>query len=60
MSELRAIDPRALARLKAHRSRLTWQQYKTLRGQVLAGEAAAAMKGLQRLLGRKTNDSRTS
>lgn len=50
MSDLRAIDPRALARLKAHRSRLTWQQYKTLRGQVLAGEAAAAMKGLNRLL----------
>lgn len=60
MSELQAIDPRALARLKAHRSRLNWQQYKTLRGQVLAGETAAAMKGLDRLMRRKTNDSQSS
>ena len=52
MSELREIDQNAIIRLKAHRRRLTWQQYQTLRGQVLAGNADAAMKGLDKILGR--------
>ena len=56
MSELRAINPRALIRLKAYRNRLNWQQYKTLRGQVLAGDDTGAMKGLERILRRKTHD----
>lgn len=56
MSELRAINPRALIRLKAYRNRLNWQQYKTLRGQVLAGDDKGAMKGLDKILRRKTND----
>lgn len=57
MSELRGINPRALMRLKAYRHRLNWQQYKTLRGQVLSGDDTGAMKGLERILRRKTNDS---
>lgn len=45
-------DVSALIRLKqAHkRCQLTRHQYRTLYGQVLAGEAEGAMKGLQRLL----------
>ena len=43
------VDVSALIRLKACRGELTFQQYKTLRGQVLAGDAMGAMKGLQRL-----------
>ena len=49
---MREIDPKSLIRLKAHRSQLSHQQYKTLRGQVLAGDAAGAMKGLRKLLNR--------
>lgn len=56
MSDLRAINPRALMRLKAYRHRLNWQQYKTLRGQVLSGDDTGAMKGLERILRRKTHD----
>lgn len=39
--------------MKAYNSRLTKQQFKTLRGQVLAGDIAGAMKGLRKIL--KTN-----
>ena len=46
------IDVGALLRLKACRSNLTNQQYKTLRGQVLAGNHVGAMKGLKNLLDR--------
>ncbi len=53
MSELREIDHTAIIKLKAQRRRLTWQQYQTLRGQVLAGDADAAMKGLRKILGRQ-------
>ena len=47
MNQTEAI---AYIRLKACRSRLTTQQYKTLRGQIFAGDAEGAMKGLQKLL----------
>ena len=50
MEALKQIDPYALAKLKAARHRLNHQQYKTLRGQVLAGDADGAMKGLKRIL----------
>lgn len=36
--------------LKACKCRLTKQQYKTLKGQILAGDSDGAMKGLKRLL----------
>lgn len=39
--------------LKYHRAQLTRQQFKTLRGQVLAGDTDGAMKGLKRLLDRQ-------
>ena len=40
----------AYIRLKACSHRLTREQYKTLRGQILAGDPAGAMKGLRSLL----------
>lgn len=43
-------DINALMHLKACRNRLTTQQYKTLRGQILAGDTEGAMKGLRKLL----------
>lgn len=39
--------------LKQNKHRLTAQQYKTLRGQALAGDVAGALKGLNKLLRRK-------
>lgn len=42
----------ALKQIDAARHRLTKQQQKTLRGQVLAGDSAGAMRGLQRILNR--------
>lgn len=39
----------ALKAIKAQRSRLSSQQMKTLKGQVLAGDVSGAMKGLKAL-----------
>ena len=50
---LQRIDFRALIRLKATRERLTPHQYKTLRGQVLAGNPDGALKGLRKILTRE-------
>ena len=47
---IKEINVSALIRLKSCRGSLTVQQYKTLRGQVLAGDHIGAMKGLQKLL----------
>lgn len=47
---MKAINPTVLIKLKAYRNDLTVQQYKTLRGQVLAGDDTGAMKGLKKLL----------
>ena len=48
------IDVNAMMFLKAYRPQLTRQQYHTLRGQVLAGDSVGAMKGLQRILAKKS------
>lgn len=37
--------------LKSRRSKLTTQQYKTLKGQAIAGDISGANKGLIKLLG---------
>lgn len=50
---MRPIDKDALITLKVLRSRLSWQQYCTLKGQILSGDADGAMKGLMRLLRRR-------
>ena len=54
METVKQIDYRAMIQLKAcyQERRLTRQQYRTLRGQVLAGDADAAMKGLRTILER--------
>ena len=43
------IDNKALGRLLAAKPMLTRQQYKTLKGQILAGNADGAMRGLAKL-----------
>ena len=40
----------AMRQLKAHREQLTRQQVRTLKGQILAGDIAGAMKGLDRII----------
>lgn len=47
---MKEIDTSTLILLKGARPRLTAQQYRTLRGQVLAGDSVGAMKGLRKLL----------
>lgn len=47
---MREVNVGALIRLKRARQHLTRQQYKTLQGQVFAGDHEAAMKGLRKLL----------
>ena len=55
MKTLQQIDHKALRLIKneAYRGRLTFQQYATLKGQVLAGDSDGALKGLRRILARK-------
>ena len=40
--------------LKKHKDQLTKQQYKTLKGQAIAGDTQGAIKGLNRLLKRQS------
>lgn len=50
---MKGIDVKALIQIKGARPRLTAQQYRTLRGQVLAGDPDGAMRGLRKLLQRQ-------
>ena len=43
------VNEAAMMHLKRYRFQLTKQQYNTLRGQILAGNDTAAMKGLWKL-----------
>lgn len=52
---MQKIDVKALIQLKATKDRLSKQQYKTLRGQVLAGDPDGAMKGLRKILQRRAD-----
>ena len=47
------VNVGALIRLKHARHLLTQHQYKTLRGQVFAGDHDGAMRGLRKLLQRQ-------
>lgn len=47
------IDTGALMLLRNTKHRLTKQQFRTLRGQILAGDPDGAMKGLRNLLQRR-------
>ena len=50
----RAYDAAAvfLARMKARRDLLTWMEWKTLRGQALAGDIEGAEKELEKIIRR--------
>ena len=50
---MKEIDTKTLILLKGYRDRITPQQYKTLRGQILAGDADGAVRGLKKLLNDK-------
>lgn len=52
---MRGFDRNAAMNLKAARSQLSKQQYRTLKGQILAGDSEGAMKGLKKLLEKKVN-----
>ena len=39
--------------LKKHKDLLTKQQYKTIKGQIIAGDTIGAMKGLNKLINKK-------
>ena len=47
------VDNKALGRLLAAKPMLTRQQYKTLKGQILAGNSEGAMRGLAKLTSRE-------
>lgn len=50
MDDVKRIDVKALIQIKGTRKRLTTQQYRTLKGQVLAGDPEGAMRGLREIL----------
>ena len=50
MDKQNTINIQALKELKQARQYLTPQQYRTIKGQILAGSPVGAMKGLQKLL----------
>ena len=50
METVNPINIQALKELKRARQYLTPQQYRTIKGQILAGSPVGAMKGLERLL----------
>lgn len=47
----------ALATLRACKASLTRQEYKTLYGQIIAGDIAPAMKGLRKIINRKNKEA---
>ena len=51
--ELKKSEVDVLIYLKACRNNLTPQQYRTLRGQVLAGDRDGAIRGLRKILHRE-------
>lgn len=49
----KTINKAAMLELNAHRRELTRQQFKTLKGQILSGDGAGAMKGLCKLIDKR-------
>ena len=49
------VDNKALGRLLAAKRFLSRQQYKTIKGQILAGNAEGAMRGLERIINEARN-----
>lgn len=53
MDGIKTINKAALFELNRARGHLTKQQYKTLRGQILAGDHIGALRGLKKILERE-------
>lgn len=53
----RPLDLLMLKQLNSYKHKLTRQQYKTLKGQILSGDATGAMRGLVDIL-RKKDESK--
>lgn len=53
MDDVKKINKNALRLLKMNKKHLTAQQFKTLKGQILAGDDLGAMKGMHKLLNQK-------
>lgn len=51
------VDNKAMGRLLASKPKLTRQQYKTLKGQILAGNADGAMRGLAKITTQKAGNA---
>ena len=47
------VNKNALRLLKMNKKHLTAQQFKTLKGQILAGDDLGAMKGMHKILNQK-------
>lgn len=56
MGEVRMVDQKALGSLLAAKPKLSRQQYKTLKGQILAGDADGALRGLAKIVAQKAGD----
>lgn len=48
---------KALKKLKSNKQHLTRQQYRTIRGQMLAGDIQGGLRGMHRVLKRLENES---
>lgn len=53
MEKINPLNTHALILLNRARKHLTPQQYKTLRGQILAGDAEGGLRGLQKILNKE-------
>lgn len=51
--EKKADKAQCIELLKAQKSKLTHQQYSTIKGQILAGDTEGARKGLDKLMRRR-------
>lgn len=50
------VQRKALAVLQSFRKELTWQEFKTFKGQIYAGDTGGFLKGLDRILERKKRE----
>lgn len=55
-----AVGQQVLILLNRSRSALTQQQFKTLRGQILAGDVGGALRGLKKILYGGKNAKKTN
>ena len=58
METMNRVNIQALKELKRARQYLTPQQYRMIKGQILAGQTVQAMKGLGRLYQRRCGNAR--